>query len=57
MFRKFDTTQRIVELKADFHSSISGAQLLRLIVDLGMRTYNRKARESDRVIAKKVEVC
>ena len=45
-------------LKADFHSRISGARdFLRLIVDLGMRTYNRKARESDRAIAKKVKVC
>ena len=41
-------------LKADFHSSFSGARdFLRLIVDLGMRTYNKKARESARVIAKK----
>ena len=41
-------------IKADFHSRISGARdFLRLIVDLGMRTYNRKARESDRAIAKK----
>ena len=42
------------DLKADFQSRISGARdFLRLIVDLGMRTYNRKACESDRAIAKK----
>ena len=45
---------KICLVKADFHSRISGARAtLRLIVDLGMRTYNRKARESDRAIAKK----
>ena len=30
---------------------------LRLIVDLGMRTYDKKAREYDRTIAKKASVC
>ena len=33
------------------------SDFLRLIMDLGMRTYNRKAREPDRTIAKRVEVC
>ena len=40
-------------VKADFHSPISGERdFLRLIVDLGTRTYNKKARSPE-----KVEVC
>ena len=52
-YRNIQKSQCKRSLKADFLSPISGARdILRLIVDLGMLTYNRKARESDRAIAK-----
>ena len=57
-FKTVDGGIRYSFLKANFHSQFSGARdFLRLIVNLGMRTYNKKARESDHAIAKKVEVC
>ena len=45
-------------LKADFHSLISGARdFLRLIVDLGMRTFNEKHVSMTAQSPEKVEVC